>query len=485
MVRVGALEPITPGASNRRAARQSIGASSKTPAGRAGAKMLARTTSASADALEEEFEKVAVQLKHVDWERRVEALECLAAAATEEASSNEAFLPLLTRHLREPLKEQVADMRSAVLKVACASITQLASVLGDAFAPLAEHLIPLILVIFHRCIPVLQRTADHADFHVALRLQANTCKSIQVIVDDANACILSVLESTQSARLVNKIVDAVMTERNPMCRSRTVEYLSLILEQWEPVCVEKYLGAIAAAIKKSLADAASDARIAARRCYWFLKARWPAAAESLAESLDPTTLKQLKKQDSNGPGPLPPADHSKRALKSAGRVLRKPDTEEISKAAPPQAGGAVRVQAGTGNIGGAARVEQVESDVAAEEEKKLGSSPIRVQRASEAVKPVEETSQPEVDKGVEADFVVLLRRTADATCPSSGSASANATVHGHFEIFAANHGPTFDCCRVGSLRSLQRVARGRGAAACQDGWPALRGPSECLRGALQ
>ena len=54
----------------------------------------------------------------------------------------------------EPLKEQVGDMRSAVLKVACSVVTQLAGHLGDAFAPLAEHLIPVILT--------------------------NTCKSIQV-----------------------------------------------------------------------------------------------------------------------------------------------------------------------------------------------------------------------------------------------------------------------------------------------------------------
>ena len=189
MPRGGALEPITPGGGNRLRGRQSIGAASKTPCG--DAQSAGARKQISADGLEEEFQFLAAQLGQTsseDWERRVEALERLAAAATAEVCAHEAFVPLLTRHLREPLTEQVADMRSAVLKVACNAIVQLANLLGDSFAPLAEHLLPVIL--------------------------ANTCKSVQVMVDDANSCILSVLGSTQSSRLVQKVVDSASGERN-------------------------------------------------------------------------------------------------------------------------------------------------------------------------------------------------------------------------------------------------------------------------------
>jgi hypothetical protein len=52
------------------------------------------------------------------------------------------------------------------------------------------------------------------------------------MVDDANNCILSVLESTQGSRLVKLLMQCTTAEKNPVCRSRCVEYLSLVLEQW-------------------------------------------------------------------------------------------------------------------------------------------------------------------------------------------------------------------------------------------------------------
>lgn len=54
------------------------------------------------------------------------------------------FLPLLQR-LRDPLAQQVADLRSSVAKEACATLTALSAAMGDAFEPLADTLIEVLM----------------------------------------------------------------------------------------------------------------------------------------------------------------------------------------------------------------------------------------------------------------------------------------------------------------------------------------------------
>ncbi len=52
-------------------------------------------------------------------------------------------MSLLLR-LRDPLTAQIADLRSAVAKEACATLTILSAIMGDSFEPLADNFIEVL-----------------------------------------------------------------------------------------------------------------------------------------------------------------------------------------------------------------------------------------------------------------------------------------------------------------------------------------------------
>jgi hypothetical protein len=75
----------------------------------------------------------------------VKALQRIHGLALGNSPEFPSFLPLLQRLLRDPLSMQIADLRSSVAKEACATLTTLSAVLGDAFEPLADSFIEVLV----------------------------------------------------------------------------------------------------------------------------------------------------------------------------------------------------------------------------------------------------------------------------------------------------------------------------------------------------
>ncbi|RHY30112.1 hypothetical protein DYB32_004593 [Aphanomyces invadans] len=115
------------------------------------------------------------------------------------------------RPLREPICEQVSDLRSTVSREACATITTLATCMGDdTFHPFVEYF-------------------------VAALLKA-TFVTIQVISTSADACLKSIVLSGRGSGY--------------------------------PKALPKYIDLLAALLPVIILDAQADVRAAARKCFW-------------------------------------------------------------------------------------------------------------------------------------------------------------------------------------------------------------------------
>ncbi|RHY23419.1 hypothetical protein DYB36_009078 [Aphanomyces astaci] len=151
-----------------------------------------------------------------DWAKRVEALQQLQRVVASGGAFHAGFAPSL-RALREPLCEQVGDLRSTVAREACATITALASALtgDDSWAHLVE-------------------------FFVAALLKA-TYVTIQVISTSADACIKSIIQSGRGGGYVKalaKFIEGVRA-RNQVLRLHCVEYVTLALTCWHVTVLDK------------------------------------------------------------------------------------------------------------------------------------------------------------------------------------------------------------------------------------------------------
>lgn len=78
-----------------------------------------------------------------DWSRRLLALQQLERMATE-AVEYACFRELIYG-LREPIAEQISDLRSALVRAACNCIVSLAESMQEDFEVLARHIMPSLL----------------------------------------------------------------------------------------------------------------------------------------------------------------------------------------------------------------------------------------------------------------------------------------------------------------------------------------------------
>ncbi|KAF0682475.1 Aste57867_25427 [Aphanomyces stellatus] len=212
-----------------------------------------------------------------DWSKRVEALQLLQKLVAVGAAQLPLFVAAL-RQLREPICDQVGDLRSAVSREACATIAALAAVLGDGFNPFVE-------------------------FFVAALLKA-TFVTIQVISVSADSCLKSIIHSTRVGypKATLKFIDGARS-KNQVLRLHSVNYLTLALTQWHAVVLERSIDATAALLPVILCDAQGDVRLAARKCFWAFHSNFESRAQDVLSQLDGATQRRLHEDLGGGAAP--------------------------------------------------------------------------------------------------------------------------------------------------------------------------------------
>jgi hypothetical protein len=93
------------------------------------------------------FEELLVTLSNKDhdfWQHRVDALRSIRALLLGGAAEYDCFMQCL-HSLKTPFADALADLRSTLVREACVTVALLSQHLGNAFAHMAETLIPAIL----------------------------------------------------------------------------------------------------------------------------------------------------------------------------------------------------------------------------------------------------------------------------------------------------------------------------------------------------
>lgn len=252
-----------------------------------------------------------------DWLKRIAAMVRLEAIALGGGGDafEDAFSASLVKMI-EPLTAQVSDRRSAVVKQAAHLLVALARSATNAFEPCIEPLIMALL-----------RT---------------TVITIAVIADSGNACIRGIITHCQSPKVVQRLVDAVSSERSPKMRAYVIEYLTLILKSWE--LSKRNLDAIGDTVRVCLSDADAAVRANAKACFETLSVTSPAISRDILTRVDSKLSRSLSDltvdsvSEEAGEQKAVGEVTSKRAVPSANKTpsVRRTHSESLS-------GGAVRI----------------------------------------------------------------------------------------------------------------------------------------------
>ena len=217
-----------------------------------------------------EFERLNEQLRHpTDWAVRSSALRRMHSLILGGACEYASFTGHL-RGLKEPLVAQCAELRSSLVREACAVLALVAATLREAFEPFCSDYFP----------PLIKQTTV----------------TIQIIREASNDCLRAMLIYVMPVRLVPRLLSAV-SDRSASLRKNGIEYLLLLLDalpahaEGERSPLEKHADAIATQLKASLADAIAEVRASSRTTLWAFHRHFPNKVGRLLPTLDASTHK--------------------------------------------------------------------------------------------------------------------------------------------------------------------------------------------------
>ena len=214
------------------------------------------------------FESINAKFANPDWEVHVDAMESLQDMVDRGAGSHASFMSLFVRYLREPLIEQCIDIRVAINKVACATVSLLSVKLGAGFSKVADIFVKNLV----------KQVRDGV---------------VQCVVDFSSECVMTIIANTHAGRIIPGLVQIYGDDKSPVCRAHCMDCIAYILQRWGEPILRKHSEALTSVLKTGLSDASPAARSAARDCFCHMQKRWPAKAANLQTALDPTTARQV------------------------------------------------------------------------------------------------------------------------------------------------------------------------------------------------
>ncbi|ETN03353.1 hypothetical protein, variant [Phytophthora nicotianae INRA-310] len=172
--------------------------------------------------------------------------------------------------LTQPFRGTVTDLRSTVVKEACATLSHLAQTLGPA-----------------RC-KILIRDV----FPTLLDARGGSNKVNTTAIHN---CIEAIVDATPSRFVLAPVLQVLNTSKNREVRESCIHYIYLALEGWNSAVLERFRIPLQSAIATSLSDASPRGREKARDCYWKYIAIWPDQADRINGLLADAVKKHLKR----------------------------------------------------------------------------------------------------------------------------------------------------------------------------------------------
>lgn len=215
-----------------------------------------------------EFATIVEQLNHkTDWAVRNAACRRLQAIALGGACDFAGFLNCM-KALRDPLSAQCAELRSSIVREACAALVVISSALREAFEPFVHDYFP----------PLLKQTVV----------------TIQVIRESTNECIRALIIYTCPIKATPKFLSA-LSDRSATLRKNASIYLLLLLDtapvhpESERSPLDRYAEQLLSVLRSALTDAVSEVRATSRSTFWAFHRHFPSRADRLLPLLDAAT----------------------------------------------------------------------------------------------------------------------------------------------------------------------------------------------------
>ncbi|GMI64496.1 CLIP-associated protein, CLIP-ASSOCIATED PROTEIN [Hibiscus trionum] len=235
-------------------------------------KLVVPVTLNSEKELIREMEKIACMLAaENDWSVRIAAMQRVEALVIGGAVGYPCFHALL-KQLVVPLCTQLSDRRSSIVKQACHLLCFLSKELLGDFEACSEMFIPVLfkLVVI----------------------------TVLIIAESADTCIKTMLRNCKVSRVLSQIVNHAKHDRNAVLRARCCEYSLLMLEYWvDAPEIQRSADLYEDLIKCCIADAMSEVRSNARRCYKMFKKTWPERSQQLFLSFDSVIQRMINDED--------------------------------------------------------------------------------------------------------------------------------------------------------------------------------------------
>ncbi|KAE9362392.1 hypothetical protein PF008_g80 [Phytophthora fragariae] len=180
------------------------------------------------------------------------------------------FTPENVQALTHPFRVTLTDLRSTVVREACATLALLARTLEPA-----------------RC-KMLVRDV----FPTLLDARGGSNKVNTAAI---HSCVEAIVDATPGRFVLAPVLQVLETSKNREVRESCIHYVYLALEGWSSAALERFRIPLQTAIAASLSDASSKGREKARDCYWKYIALWPDEVETLNALLADGVKKHLKR----------------------------------------------------------------------------------------------------------------------------------------------------------------------------------------------
>jgi hypothetical protein len=196
------------------------------------------------------------------WKPRMKAMEALLEIATDQTDTPNNLTKEIFSSLKHPIKQQLTDLRSQVVRLACQVVTK--------FAVVAGH-----------------RTRDFLSF-VMPQLISMAAGANKVMAGFALDCAREVCSVVQVHKAIAPLCDLCATSRNKAVVECAIECILVALNKWESFR-RSDVDSIEGAIEHTLKAASSKARSTSRLCYWAFHKSYPERAVRVMKRTDTRT----------------------------------------------------------------------------------------------------------------------------------------------------------------------------------------------------
>eukprot|EP00946_MAST-07B_sp_MAST-7B-sp1_P001152 g1152.t1 len=196
------------------------------------------------------------------WKPRLAALEELHALAESARATPEKLSREIFAVLRVPMKKQLTDLRSQIVRAACTVTTHLAKVAGHRSREFLSYVMPTL---------------------ISISAGAN-----KVMAGFALDCTRDVVAAVQVHKILAPICELCETSKNKVVVESAIGCIEVALAKWDTFR-RNDVDLIVEAVQRCLGAASPKARETARKAFWGLRRLYPARAERVFKAQDART----------------------------------------------------------------------------------------------------------------------------------------------------------------------------------------------------